>query len=298
MKIWKRVFIIFIITWAALVNVYGQGKTDSGKSFLWEVDSAAGKHYLLGSIHLLKKEHYPLKKSIEDAFEKTDVLAVEIDLSPDKMMQQSLMLMQKGMYTGEETLKGNLSEKTYQLAQTKLKEMDMDITMFQKFRPWMLAMTITSMKMIKLGFAPTYGIDSYFMGKAAGKKEIAELEGIDFQVKLFDGLSKEENEEFLLSSILEADHIEKEFAGMLDAWVSGDIEKMEKLLTENTQKYPELQNLYKKLLDDRNERMVEKIVTYFKTGKKYLVMVGAAHMVGKKGVVQLLKDKGFKLKQL
>jgi uncharacterized protein YbaP (TraB family) len=296
---WKKSFIALLIIWVSLVSVYGQEKADStGKSFLWQVEGTAGKSYLLGSVHLLKKEHYPLKKPIEDAFAQTDVIAVEADVSGEKMMKDGMKILQKGMYQDEETLKNNISEKTYQLAEKKLEELGMNIEGLQKFKPWMVAMTITSMGLVKMGFNPNYGIDKYFLDRAVGKKEIAELEGLEFQMKLFDGMSKEENDKFLLSSILEVDRMEKEMDKLISAWIDGDVERLETFFTENIQKYPELKNLYKKMLDGRNERMVEKIVTYLKSGKKYLIVVGAGHMVGKKGIVQLLKNKGIKVEQL
>ncbi len=310
---WKKILITLIIAWFTVAMLCSQEKTENTtKSFLWQVESTSittattTKSYLLGSIHFLKKEHYPLKKVIEEAFDQTDVLAVEADISADKMAKAGTMLMQKGIYTGEETLKANISEKTFQLAQDKLKELGMDIAGFQKFKPWMVAMSIISMELIKLGFNPNYGIDKYFMDKvsestsasASGKKEIVELEGAEFQVKFFDSFSKEESEKFLLSSVMEANQLEKELENMVNAWSTGDTEKMEQLLTQNIQKYPELKDLYKKLLDDRNEKMVEKIISYLKTDKKYFIVVGAAHMVGKKGIIQLLKEKGLKVKQL
>ena len=298
-KTWKKSFIALLIIWVSLVAVYGQAKADStGKSFLWQVEGTAGKSYLLGSVHLLKKEHYPLKKPIEDAYEQTDVLAVEADVSGEKMMKDSMKILQKGMYQGEETLKNNISEKTYQLAEKKLEELGMNIEGMQKFKPWMVALSITSMSLMKMGFNPNYGIDKYFLDRAVGKKEIAELEGLEFQMKLFDSMSKEENDKFLLSTILEADRMEKEIDKLIDAWIDGDLQEMETFFTDNIQKYPELKNLYEKILDGRNERMVEKIVTYLKSGKKYFIVVGAGHMVGEKGIVQLLKNKGIKIEQL
>ncbi len=304
---WKKRFItlIIIITWFSLVTLYSREKTGStGKSFLWQVEStgAAGKSYLLGSVHFLKKEHYPLKKVIEEAFEQTDVLAVEADISTDKMTKASMMLLQKGMYTGEETLKANISEKTFQLVGDKLKELGMDISGFQKFKPWMVAMTIEGMELMKLGFNPNYGIDKYFLDKAStstsGKKEIVELEGVEYQVKLFESFSKEESEKFLISAIMEANQLEKEIDAIVNAWAVGDTGKMERFFIQDIQKYPGLKTVYKKILDDRNEKMVEKIISYFKTDKKYFIVVGAAHMVGRKGIIQLLKEKGFRVKQL
>lgn len=298
-KTLKKFLIISFIIWVSLISVYGRGDADKpGKSFLWEIEGTAGKSYLLGSVHFLKKEHYPLKAVIEEGFEQTDVLAVEADLSGDNMMKQAMVLMQKGMYTGEETIKDNLSEKTYNMVEKKLKADGMNIESFSKFKPWFLAMTVSSMKLLKLGFNPDHGIDFYFLGKASGKKEIAELEGVEFQVKLFDGLSKEENEGFLLSSIKEADRMGKDLDNLIDAWATGDTEKMERILKENEKETDGLDDLYKKILDDRNEKMAEKIINYLKSDKTYFIVAGAAHMVGKKGVVRLLEAKGIKTKQL
>lgn len=294
----KKLFVLFFITWLSLSALAGQENTNNpGKSFLWQVKGTAGKSYLLGSIHLLKEENYPLKKAIEDAFTQTDVLAVEADVSDKNLANQGMMLLQKGMYQGEESLKNNLSEKTYQMAEKKLKDLGMDIEGFQKFKPWMVAMTISSLELIKLGYKPNLGIDKYFLEKAVGKKEIAELEGMEFQINLFEGFSKEENDKFLASTIIEAEQTSKEIETLVKAWTSGDIEQAEKSISENIHKYPELEAVYKKLLDIRNENMVEKIVSYLKSDKKYFIIAGAAHMIGKKGIVQLLSEKGFTVTQ-
>ncbi|NIM12508.1 MAG: hypothetical protein GTO45_10420 [Candidatus Aminicenantes bacterium] len=293
----RRIFISILVV-IALVTLGSFGQLYAEKSFLWKVESDKGSSYLLGSIHLLKKEHYPLRQVIEDAFADSDTMLVEANLSDPEAMKVGMQLLQKGMYQGEETLKGNISEKTYQLAREKLKEMGLDIEHYKKFKPWMAAMTILNIQLVKLGFNPNYGIDMYFMNKAAGEKEILELEGIEFQLKLFENFSKEESEKFFLSSVLEADQLGKEMDKMVNAWVKGEVETLERLLTENVDKYPELKDLYKKIADDRNVGMVDKIDNYLRQGKRCFVVVGAAHMVGKKGIVQLLKDKGYTVTQL
>jgi uncharacterized protein YbaP (TraB family) len=246
----------------------------------------------------MKKEHYPLNESIEKAFAESDALVVEADLSGPKMLESGMALLKKGMYEGEETLKNNISEKTYRLVAEKLKEMGMDIESYNKFKPWMLAMTIPGQQLLKMGFEPQYGIDMYFLNKAAGDKDILELEGVEFQVKLFESFSREDNENFLLSNILEADNIGKEVGKMIKAWRAGDVAGLERLMTEGIDKYPDLKNFYKKLADDRNEGMVKKIINYMNEGKKCFVVVGAAHMIGKMGIVQQLKDRGYTVTQL
>lgn len=289
-------FAMLLIILFSLSMLYSQEQ--AGKSFLWEIQSEQGNSYLLGSVHLLKKEHYPLKKVIENAFAECDVLVLEIDLSGDKLLKAGMMMLQKGIYQGEETLADNISTKTYQLVSDKLKTMDMDIEGFKKSKPWMVAMTVLEKKLIQLGFNPMYGIDLYFLRKAEGKKEIKGLETVEFQLSLFENFSREENEKFLLSTILEADKLEKEMDKMITAWSTGDESAMEKTMMESIREYPELMSFYKKLNDDRNVRMVEQIISFLKTGKKHFIVAGAAHMAGKNGIVQLLKNKGYNISQL
>lgn len=293
---WVRLSALFFLL-NLILSVNSQ-VAEQGKSFLWEIQADASKSYILGSVHLLKKEMYPLKAAVEKAFTDSDVLVVEADVSADKMMDVAALTMKKGFYAGEETLKDNISANTYNLVKDWLKKNNMDIEGFHKFKPWMLALTITSMELVKMGFDPNYGIDKYFLEKAAGKKEIRELEGIQFQLNLFDGLTKEENDQFLFASLQEISGPKEEFDRMIEVWLKGDADLMEDLVTKNIQKFPKLKNLYQKLTDDRNVKMLEKILSFLDQDKSYLIVVGAAHLVGKKGIIQLLRDRGFSLKQL
>lgn len=292
----KKFFTLMLINLVFLSILYSQEST--GKAFLWEIQSEQGNSYLFGSVHLLKKEHYPLKDVIEDSFDQSDVLVLEIDLSGENIVKAGLYMLEKGKYQGEETLKDNISEKTYQLLKDKAETMKINFEWLNGCKPWMAALNILERKLMQMGYNPMHGVDLYFLNKSQGKKEIQGLETVELQVGLFENFSKEESEKFLLSTIMEADQLEKEMDKMITAWSTGDVEKLEKTMTETIQEYPELEAFYKKLNDDRNLRMVEKIISMLKTDKKYFIVVGAAHMIGKNGIVQLLKDKGYKVNQL
>jgi uncharacterized protein YbaP (TraB family) len=265
---------------------------------LWQIRSNTNTSYILGSIHFLKKNIYPLNKKIENAFEESDVLVVEANLSIDKIAEATLLIMQRGMFQGDRTLKKAVLKKTYTLAEKRLKEYGMDISNFQKFKPWLLSMTITSFELIKLGFDPNFGIDKYFLDKALRKKEILELEGAEFQVNLLDSFSAEQQDKFLFYTLKEASKSKKQVEGMVKAWSEGNAFEMEKILYESIQNLPELKNFYRKLIDGRNEKMVEKIESFLKRGKKFFIVVGAGHLIGKNGIIQLLRNRGVNLIQL
>lgn len=293
---WRSILVVFFAGIMVLPAMSLQGQ---GTAMLWEVKHENGPSYLLGSVHLLKKEHYPLKKVIEEAYEKTGILAVEADLSGQKGMAASMKMLQKGFYTDDTTIEDHLSEKIFKQLKKKLKELKLDYASLQNQKAWMLAMTLLMYQLTELGFDPMAGIDMHFLNKAnKDKKEIIELEGADFQLDLFESFSKEEGEQFLLTTIKEADTLSGEFNKLVDSWLKGDAEVLEQLLLDETLKSGDAAKLYKKINDDRNVKMTEKIDTYLKSGKRYFVVVGAAHMVGPMGIVQLLKNKGYTVTQL
>lgn len=306
MKIKSVLILTCIVLSMASLSIAGkENNQKDGKFFLWKISHHSNHGYILGSIHFLKKDMYPLPRQVEKAFEESEILAVEADISDAKMAQHFKLTMEKGMYSGDDTLKANISKKTFLLAEKILKEKGVDIILYQKFKPWFLALTISGMELMKMGFNPSYGVDKYFIDKAskggfirASKKEIVELEGIEFQINLFDSLTKAEMDSFLFYTLLEISSYSTDLNPMVSAWAKGNVSKMEELVTKSIYKYKKLSHIYKKLVDERNFQMVDKIVLYLNSNKIYFVVVGAAHLVGKNGIVQLLINKGFQLKQM
>ena len=73
---------------------------------------------------------------------------------------------------------------------------------------------------------------------------------------------------------------------------------MEKFLTESTRDAPELQTVYRKLVDERNVTMAKKVDAYLKTQDTYFIVVGSAHLVGENGILNLLKKAGYTIEPL
>ncbi len=266
------------------------------RSFLWEVNVRGQKSYILGSIHMLKKSSFPLKKELETGFENCEFLAVEADISQENMGEILRVTMEKAGYNDGSKLKDRISAETYDLAKKKMNDLNMSIDYFENFKPWFLAMSITSMELVKLGFNPEIGVDKYFINKSEGKT-ILELEGIPFQIGIFDSFSDKENDMFLLSTLNEADSLNANVEAMVNSWQSGDIEAVTRMVTENRNKEPELEDIFKILIDKRNISMSEKIGKWLNKGGRYFVIVGAAHLIGENGIINLLRRKGFVLKQ-
>jgi uncharacterized protein len=265
------------------------------KSFLWRVNSDQNRLYILGSIHLLKKETYPLKKSIEDAFEQTKKLVLEIDLSSANSQKIQQLMLQKSISTDGTMLHQSVSDETYQAVAKRAKELGIDIRLLSPFKPWVIAMTMAAIKLQQLGFDPSLGVDRHLAERAKQTdKPTAGLETAEFQLDLFDRFSAKEQELLLRQSMDEMDHVERNVTAIVQAWKSGDVGAVERHLLVGLRDYPEI---HRKVIDDRNQRWLPQIENLLSRGENALIVVGAAHLVGKNGIIELLKDRGYRVEQ-
>jgi len=265
----------------------------SARNSLWKVEGRTNAVYLLGSIHVLKRENYPLAAPIEAAYTNSQVLVFETDM--DQMESGAFSMMEKFMLPEGETLKGQLPAVLYTNLVRHAGDAGVPMFLLDRLKPAMAAMTLEVFEYEKLGADPAYGLDKHFFDRAAkdGKKVVS-LETIDFQIGLLTGFSKEEGELIVKTTLDDIDKTKMRYGEMVDAWQTGDAAKLAKLLNEAEQQAPAI---FKRLVTDRNNRWVPQIEQMLRDGKNVLVIVGAGHLVGEAGVVQLLKAHGFKVTQ-
>ena len=267
------------------------------KSFLWRVQSKRSTVYILGSIHLLKKDIYPLSRTIENAFEKSDFLAVEADIN-DIGRLNIQKLMESAFYSGNDTLEKHVSRSTFDTIKEQTERLGLPVEFVYNQKPWFLGLTLSSLELMKSGYDPNYGMDKYFLSKAAGTKKILELESLDYQIDLLSSLNDDEQELFLLYTLKDLKILTQEVDNLVDAWQSGAAESMEKTVTKSFTEDRRFSGIYDKLIHKRNRNMALKIEGFLKTNRTYFVVVGAAHLLGDRGIVQLLKGRGYSVEQL
>lgn len=263
---------------------------------LWKANGRHCTLYLLGSIHFLKPENYPLPPEIERAFTNSQTVVFETDIGimekPEAIMGK---LMAKAMLPPGETLQGQLSPATYRSVSNYFAASGLPLEAFAQFKPGMVAMTIEAAELKKLGFEADQGLDVHFFRLATQQhKTIVPLETIDFQLDLFTELSKEEGELFVKTTLDEIETTRKELGDLVTAWGSGDAAGTEKVLNASMKDAP---GLFKRLLTDRNVSWMPKLQELLAGDKNVIVIVGAGHLVGKEGVVELLRAKGVKMVQ-
>jgi len=294
----KKILILSLVLFSfAFVVHISDAACRNQKSFLWRVTSDENTVYVLGSLHAMRQEDYPLHKSIEDAFGQSDVLAVEANINDISQLDLEILL-EKAFYPEDESLEGHVSEDTYKAIKEETGRLGLPLMLVNRQKPWFLALSITSMELLKLGFSPVNGIDMHFMTLAEGKKKIIELESVEYQINLLSGFSDDEQEAFLRYSLKELNTIEQEMGSVVEAWKNGDTESMESLMAKNVPGDIDTSTVLEELIYKRNRNMLGKIEGYLEDDKTYFVIVGAGHLVGNKGIINLLKEKGYTVEQI
>ncbi len=271
----------------------------AGKTFLWQAqsESAPGKTvYLLGSVHMASEDFYPLDPVIEEAYDASDSLVVEVNMAaiPQKKMLQ--LVLSRAVLPPGQTLKSRLSPETWTKLEATLKKYDVPPETVIRFKPWFAALTLVTLRITEAGYKPALGIDRHFIGRK--DKEIVELESAESQLSLFDDLPVELEELLLLDAIEGSLQSGGDLTKVMEAWQVGDVEVLREILFADVGKRPEFVPLYKRLLDDRNHAMVERIEALIAERSTLFVVVGAGHLVGDEGLVALFERKGYSVRQL
>lgn len=287
------------ILFAAIVLCGAVLQASAGEAcFLWKVTKDGKTAYLMGSIHMATADMYPLAPEIEAAFAESKALAVEADIEKVDQIQLQTTVMQKGLYQGGDSLSKKLPKETLDALNAHLKKSGQSAATMEMMKPWLVGLTISMLEFQKLGFKEELGIDKHFLDAARDKKKILELESAQFQVDLLSGFSDDQQEKFLRYSLAEVGRMKEQLTEMVSAWKKGDGDSLHKVSIKGNEKYPGIEDVMKKLIDDRNVKMAEKVEGYMAAGETTFVVAGALHMTGPMGLVNLMKKKGCTVEQV
>lgn len=258
------------------------------KVSLWKIENGEATVFLLGSVHVLTPNEYPLPISMEMAFMASDQTVFEVDLALANDAEVTALVRKLGLYSPPQSLQTKLSSDTLILLKSHLAAKEISFDSIKQMKPWFLSLTLALRELESLEYDAELGVDQYFQRKArALMKPILELESIEGQFELLASDSHHVQELALRSSIEESLQAESQINDLIEAWREGDADGMW-LAGVSESKYPELDVQIEKLIDSRNRQMVEKIKEYLGLKKTTLVVIGALHMGGEQGILNIL----------
>ena len=273
-----------------LTAVAAPAETQADKLFLWRVQAGGTTSYLMGSIHLMKEGMYPLDPVVERAFARADVLVLELDpaaVDHGKMMR---LMQTRGMYPAGKSIRDDLDPEVYSMLQTEAGKLGLPMVAVQRMRPGLATISITTAKLMKLGYKPEHGVDNYFT-KKKGSKKVVGLETMEEQMELIFGMP---NDSLLMKqTLVELKDMEEVMDKTVAAWEEGDTATLKQLMfTRPLKEHPELAPVYKRVFSDRNATMAQKIEKLLNKEQSHFIVVGAGHLLRADGIIALLNKAG------
>jgi uncharacterized protein len=263
----------------------------AGHHILWEVKGRHNTVYLLGSVHMLKPADSALPAEALTAYEQAKTLVMELDLSDPNAGAGLVGDMGMATLPEGQTLQGELGADLYARFSKQAGALGLDPSLTEHFQPWFAALTLEQLELAQQGFDPQSGVDMQLAQRAQSDgKPIVGLETVDDQLGIFTHLSLPQQRDYMRSTLEETADEGNETAQVVQAWQSGDTVKLEKLLREGSQDSPAL---FQQLTVDRNRRWLPRITQMLNADGNYLVVVGALHLVGHDGVIDLLQRGGY-----
>ena len=258
---------------------------------LWLVEDEDTSIYLFGTVHVLPADIEWMDGRIENAFASADQLVFEIDMDDSAKVQQ--VVMEKSALTGEQTLRELMNEEDRAQYETALAGFGMPPAAFDRFEPWMAAMTLSVLPLVQAGYSPESGVETVLKARAEGKERAA-LETVEQQIGLFDTMPMDTQLTYLDETV----EIIPETAAMVDEmvghWLKGDAVSLAHLMNEAMDDPA----LYKLLLTDRNANWAEWIDQRMEQPGTVFVAVGAGHLAGEDSVQELLEDRQMEVTRI
>jgi len=251
--------------------------------------------HLLGSVHFLASESFPLAEEIENAYagSRKVVFETDMDVLHDPAFQTKMTTL--GLIPEGHTIQQYVCKRTYSSLKKKAERLGLPMELFDRLKPWLCALTIAAMEVQRLGLNPNYGIDNYFFTKARKDgKQILFLESVGDQLRLFTEMSKKQEESFLEQTLEDLEVLETKLSDLIAAWTHGDADRLASLVEIGFKGHPEI---YEKMVVQRNKNWVGQIDALIQQEGNVLVVVGAAHLVGNENVLKLLRSRGYEIKQ-
>ncbi|MGC6505097.1 MAG: TraB/GumN family protein [Coraliomargaritaceae bacterium] len=260
----------------------------SAQSPVWKVSRGDCTFYLGGTCHLLRATDYPLPEAFDLAYKKADRLVFEV--SPEELQDTSTAarMMQKGVYPENKSLRDVLEPEVLALLAEQGQRHNLPIFLLESFKPGLAVILLTMQELVLHGISEE-GVDLHFSKRAAADgKPTAGLETIAFQVNLLCEMGTGYENEFVRYSLNDLEKLGEEIGPMLTAWRMGNTTKLEKLFLEDLQRYPKL---YHDLVVARNQRWLQPFEGFLDSPETEFVLVGFGHLVGKDGLIQLLRSR-------
>lgn len=267
---------------------------------LYRVKRGKQTSYLYGTVHVGEKSFFPLAPEVSRALAAANELVLELDTRAHDAFQQAVLA--HGSYHSGDGIGRHVAPATLARLTTELHAAGIALSSVAHLKPWLLANILLGLELQRNGYDRTHGIESWLLANAATQgTTVTELESADYQLALFDTLSDEESERYLLHCLQELSDGSslRKARAVMNAWRFGDPAALAAVIAEATADDNVVSRFTRAtLLGKRNPEMAARIARIMDAGSTAFVGVGLLHLLGADGLPQLLAQRGYQIERM
>ena len=264
-------------------------------SLLWKIEGKdIHPSYIFGTIHMIDEDDYFFTKTMQSAFVDADGLALEFNLEDAMDMGAQIGMLSKAFMRNDTTLKDLLTEEEYKIVQDHFSKMGIPFFLFERVKPMFLTIFASEDMFSGMGFnmdgVKSYELELVDMAKAS-KMPISGLETMEYQLSIFDSIPYGAQADMLMASLTEDDAMASSHMDtLIHYYKTQNLQKLDELINADgtTATYRDI------LLDNRNRNWIP-VIAELIAQQPMFIAVGAGHLAGEAGVLQLLKQEGFQV---
>ncbi|MCG8614703.1 MAG: TraB/GumN family protein [Desulfobacterales bacterium] len=263
---------------------------------VWKISDGTRHLYLGGTIHVLGDSDYPLPEVFDTAYADSHTLVFEADISQMENPEFAGQMMAKLAYMDGTTLESLLTPDTFRDLSAFTTARNIPVAAVNQFKPGMVMIALTLAEIQRLGVGGV-GVDEFYFTK--GREDGRSMDFLESpmdQVAFLAGIGMGKEDEMIAYILRDIEKLPQLLPIMKKAWKTGDNDLLyRETLAPLKKEYP---NLYFQLMGKRNLAWMDKIQEMMTTPEVEFILVGAGHLAGEKGLLALLKEKGFTAENL
>jgi uncharacterized protein len=283
--------ILFLLLAAIVVDLGTTNAAPARKQFLWRVVNAPAPFYIVGSMHALRRDDYPTDlDAFNRAIDQSQKFIFERNPEANDQTDLWRKLSAQGTYLRGVTIQQRVSPATFAVLKRIAR---IPQGAYETQKPWAIAafnLKAQGMETVK----SKWSMDHYISEKVRHRANYGGLESMDEFVRSFSEMNDRESESFLLQAIEYGQRSPELLDQTIAAWKAGSTSRIYQLYASRANGAAG----YWRWIERRNALWVPRIEAAMKSRTPTMVIVGALHLCGPRGIIAELQRRGYKLEQL
>ena len=258
---------------------------------VWVVRDQDSTIVLFGSVHMLPPGLNWRPQALDTAIQSADDLWFELPLDAADSQAASQIAAARGVLPAGERLSDRLSPKGRRRLARIARSMNLSMDALDRMRPWLAEVTLGVAQLARGGANGSDGVERTLNQAAPATAQRRAFETAEQQIAFFADAPEKEQVASLEDTLREMEQDPDEYAKLVKAWMAGDVKALERQGLKPMRRASPV--LYQRLVTERNARWADAIAARLRGSGETVVVVGAAHLIGKDGVPAMLRRRGI-----